>query len=445
METRKKHSFKGKESFWQRSYAEEVQREEKSFREGRSAERRDGRSAERRGDGGRSIDRRHARSMDRRDGRSVDRRDGRSTERSDRGSLDQKSDRKQQLDYNRNHQQISDIRTRSRPDKSLGYERGNDNDRYKMESWTSSERNEDLNSRGEERRNRNNSRKQGYQVDKRRWGWAAGGGKEPMQRRPAASWQGRIQQDTDYMEMSSLETLGTSNSSSGDSQHYQPSPHSSASYSSRQYIRKLQNTPASSYQRVSRSRSISRSRSMGPAVYPVRTQSFSSLADSSYHGGTSLNLKPLRHSLSSQALFYEKPSESLSMLELSRSSGGGRIHPPSGSAGRGFRSSPSSNTTLLDLKNITVNDSEIQQDDALAIVEISRRAIVRGGVDGLKGTALYGRVAGWIKDSVEEDLSHGNWQCVVGAKGVFGCCLSPFPNCYFNFDIGDITILIFKG
>ena len=30
-------------------------------------------------------------------------------------------------------------------------------------------------------------------------------------------------------------------------------------------------------------------------------------------------------------------------------------------------------------------------------MELSRRAIVRGGVDGLKGSILYGRVAGWIK------------------------------------------------
>ena len=37
------------------------------------------------------------------------------------------------------------------------------------------------------------------------------------------------------------------------------------------------------------------------------------------------------------------------------------------------------------------------QDDALVIVELSRKALVRGGVDGLQGSALYGRVAGWIK------------------------------------------------
>ena len=58
-----------------------------------------------------------------------------------------------------------------------------------------------------------------------------------------------------------------------------------------------------------------------------------------------------------KALFYEKPSECVSMLELSRAGQGGRVFP---TGGRGFRTSPS-NTTLLDLKNITVNDSEIQQ------------------------------------------------------------------------------------
>lgn len=44
--------------------------------------------------------------------------------------------------------------------------------------------------------------------------------------------------------------------------------------------------------------------------------------------------------------------------------------------------------------------SVVVQDDALAIVEMSRRAIVRGGMDGLKGSALYGRVAGWIKEII---------------------------------------------
>ena len=54
-----------------------------------------------------------------------------------------------------------------------------------------------------------------------------------------------------------------------------------------------------------------RSRSMGPpatSVYPTRTQSFSSLADP-FLGGTSLNLRPLRHSLSTQVRFMSGRQE----------------------------------------------------------------------------------------------------------------------------------------
>ena len=85
----------------------------------------------------------------------------------------------------------------------------------------------------------------------------------------------------------------------------------------------------------------------------------------------------------------------------------------------------------------------ILQDEALLIVTIARKAV--GLVGDLDKPGVHGKVAGLIKDRVENELGEGGWQCVVGRKGSFGCCLSPAPHQYFNFDMAQVTVLIFKA
>ena len=63
----------------------------------------------------------------------------------------------------------------------------------------------------------------------------------------------------------------------------------------------------------------------------------------------------------------------------------------------------------------------------------------------LTAPGCHGRVAGLVKDRLEGELGRGGWQCVVGRKGQFGCCLSPAPHNYFNFDLAQVTVLMFKA
>ena len=85
----------------------------------------------------------------------------------------------------------------------------------------------------------------------------------------------------------------------------------------------------------------------------------------------------------------------------------------------------------------------ILQDDALLIVSIAKKGVETVG--DLDKPGVHGKVAGLIKDRVENELGEGGWQCVVGRKGSFGCCLSPAPHQYFNFDMAQVTVLIFKA
>ena len=94
---------------------------------------------------------------------------------------------------------------------------------------------------------------------------------------------------------------------------------------------------------------------------------------------------------------------------------------------------------LKERYHVTVAD----QDDALLIVSIAKRAVECSG--DLSQPGVHGKVAGLIKDKVERGLGLGGWQCVVGQKGTFGCCLSPAPNNYFNFDLPTVTVLMFKA
>ena len=83
------------------------------------------------------------------------------------------------------------------------------------------------------------------------------------------------------------------------------------------------------------------------------------------------------------------------------------------------------------------------QDEALLIVSIARKALEIAG--DLQKPGVHGKVAGMIKDRLEKELGEGGWQCVVGKKGTFGCCLSPAPHQYFNFDLSQVTVLMFKA
>ena len=81
----------------------------------------------------------------------------------------------------------------------------------------------------------------------------------------------------------------------------------------------------------------------------------------------------------------------------------------------------------------------------MLIVSLARRALDSVGSPDEPGGGWHGRVAGWIKDSLERELGEGSWQCVVGRKGGFGSCLSPAAHQYFNFDLENVTVLVFKA
>eukprot|EP00090_Calanus_glacialis_P027905 TRINITY_DN44438_c0_g1_i1.p1 TRINITY_DN44438_c0_g1~~TRINITY_DN44438_c0_g1_i1.p1 ORF type:complete len:115 (+),score=32.95 TRINITY_DN44438_c0_g1_i1:1-345(+) len=110
-----------------------------------------------------------------------------------------------------------------------------------------------------------------------------------------------------------------------------------------------------------------------------------------------------------------------------------------GSRNRKLASGPS----LLDLSNVTINDSEIDKDDALLIVSITRKAVEIAG--DLRKPGVHGQIASLIKDRLEEKLSDEGWQCVVGRKGAYGSCLSPAAQQYLHFHLGQVTVILFKA
>ena len=112
---------------------------------------------------------------------------------------------------------------------------------------------------------------------------------------------------------------------------------------------------------VSRSRSINRpspprAKSHGPfpqthPIYPSRTQSFPSLYWYGSARGTSLDLRPLQASVSSDAGYaYEQYGRiSLSLQDICMLGEGGR------------HKQRKTGRSLLDLSNVTINDSEIDK------------------------------------------------------------------------------------
>ena len=88
------------------------------------------------------------------------------------------------------------------------------------------------------------------------------------------------------------------------------------------------------------------------------------------------------------------------------------------------------------------------QEQALLVLDVARRGLLQvGGMAGtgqLDGAGQLGCLASWIKDRVEVELG-GGWQVVVGTRGAFGSCLSPLPHHYFNFNLGRVTLMLFKA
>ena len=182
-------------------------------------------------------------------------------------------------------------------------------------------------------------------TDRRRWGWAGG---EAMQ------GYGHHQHLQDYGEMSSMDT--------------------SEDRPAMVYQQQSYNHLYTQHKRsVSRSRSIrrpspQRAKSVGPTpsqqmTYPSRTQSFSSLYDKENRSrGTSLDLRPLQNCISSTRLYYQDQEYENMKAD----------HDNYGYVPRALqniqineeeirRSRRQSSRSLLDLSNVTINDSEIDK------------------------------------------------------------------------------------
>ena len=169
------------------------------------------------------------------------------------------------------------------------------------------------------------------------------------------------------MKMSSMETTSSSTSQEGSCMAYphQRIPRTSSNNKAQSYNKLY----TQNHRSVSRSRSINRpspprAKSHGPfsqphSIYPSRTQSFTSLYDTGYGSarGTSLDLRPLQASVSSQGLLlndagygYEQYGRvSLSLQDICMLGEGGR------------HKQRKTGCSLLDLSNVTINDSEIDK------------------------------------------------------------------------------------
>ena len=176
----------------------------------------------------------------------------------------------------------------------------------------------------------------GHQVDRRRWGWV-GGDFEMVSSNNNNMSRGHNNHNSiksrhvanDYVDMSSMETSSTASDESSMMTFTRPRPRRShdrdtdVSRSGSGYNKIYVRHPGP----VSRSRSISRpspprAKSVGnypSSGHPTRTHSFTSIYESrsvgagGYHtkGGTSLDLRPLRTSLSSQGIFFTETGHHL--------------------------------------------------------------------------------------------------------------------------------------
>ena len=206
--------------------------------------------------------------------------------------------------------------------------------------------------------------------DKRRWGWAGNEFDFSGRNNPARTH--RPYADMDYVEMSSMDTTSSSTSEECSSVAYPHERLQKTNNSSKPYNYNKLYTP--NHRSVSRSRSINRpspprAKSLGPtsqpySIYPSRTQSFTSLYDTRYGvaRGTSLDLRPLRSSVSSQGIFFTETGHvprntgydqeghvSLSLQDIQMM----------GQTGRNAQQKIG--RSLLDLSNVTINDSEIDK------------------------------------------------------------------------------------
>ena len=321
--------------------------------------------------------------------------------------------------------------------------------------------------------------------NKRRWGWA-GSNFEFSEKNPPAQRERPDTPDQDY-DMSSMDATSSSTSEEDSSLAYLHERLKKTSSSSKLYS--YNKLSSQNNQSVSRSCSVhrpspSRAKSLGPtthpsSVYPSRTQTFTSIYDSGYGigRGTTVDLRHLTSSASTQGIFFTSTGHvhrsrrsgqdgcvSLSLQDVQMVANGSRNMKHS--VGR----------SLLDLSNVTINDSEIDkvlkkeaiffmnmncvivaivtivtitlifvmfQDEALLIVYIARKAVEIAG--DLRELGVHGQIASLIKDRLEEKLSDEGWQCVVGRKGAYGSCLSPAAQQYLHFHLGQVTVILFKA
>lgn len=311
--------------------------------------------------------------------------------------------------------------------------------------------------------------------DRRRWGWAGAefelvsNSNNNNNRKGPPSQHGRRKQVTnDYVDMSSMDTSSSEESSllayrRGRRSGYELNEprQDFESQDQSEYRHGYNKIYTRHPQPVSRSKSINRpspprAKSVGYGSsnmgYQGRTHSFTSIYETRSVGagyvknGNPIELRPLRTSLSSQGIFFTEtghlPRASANNIQNDHAPLSISLQDLQSSAFT-RKSSERMGRSMLDLCNVTINDSEIDKDDALLIISIAKRAVEVCG--DMTRPGVHGKVAGLIKDKVEQGLGMGGWQCIVGQKGAFGCCLAPAPNNYFNFDLSSITVLMFKA
>ena len=216
-----------------------------------------------------------------------------------------------------------------------------------------------------------NATQDGWEAtpDKRRWGWAVSTF-ESSEKNPPAQRDRPDTPDQDY-DMSSMEATRSSTSEEDSSLAYL---HERLMTSSSSKIYSYNKLLSQHTQSVSRSCSVhrpspSRAKSLGPtthpsSVYPSRTQTFTSIYDSGYGigRGTTVELRHLTSSASTQGILFTSTGH---VPRSSRSCKDGYLSlslqdvqmMAYGSRNRKLASGPS----LLDLSNVTINDSEIDK------------------------------------------------------------------------------------
>ena len=206
------------------------------------------------------------------------------------------------------------------------------------------------------------------QQDRRRWAWATAGDFDIINRNTGQ--EGSFRARNDYVDLSSMDT---SSSSSSDSSVTTFSPQSRPGRSGQGlgyqkiYVRHSSTSQHSQSGAINRSKSISRPsppRAKSVGNFPAsRAQSFSSLYESSSRSVGNIS-RPLRTSLSSHGIFFTETGHVPRQLPLARLQTSSEA-PLSMSLQDLQRPSQTAQhkmgRSLLDLSNVTINDSEIDK------------------------------------------------------------------------------------